>query len=71
MAPRKSFKGSMRTLYRSTGRARWSRGAREFTWRVFVELVVELVDLGAGAGEGFAAGGGNGVDAAAAAGDGA
>lgn len=34
-----------------------------------MELVVELVDLGAGAGEGFSAGGGDGVDAAAAAGD--
>ena len=34
-----------------------------------MELVVELVDLGAGAREGFSAGGGDGVDAAAAAGD--
>ena len=43
----------------------------EFAGVGFVELVVELVDLGAGAGEGFAAGSGDGVDAAAAAGDGA
>ena len=34
-----------------------------------MELVVELVDLGAGAGEGSAAGGGEGVEAALAAGD--
>ena len=42
---------------------------REFAGVGFVELVVELVDFGAGADEGFAAGGGDGVDAAAAAGD--
>ena len=41
----------------------------EIAGMVFVEFVVELVDLGAGAGEGSAAGGGDGVDAATAAGD--
>ena len=48
---------------------RESGGVGELGRRVLVELVVKLVDLGAGEGEGFSAGGGHGVDAAAPAGD--
>jgi hypothetical protein len=41
----------------------------EFAGRVFMELVVQLVDLGEGAGEGSAAGGGDGVETALSASD--